>query len=278
MAAKQQSIGNSELFVNQPVSYCSKCTRSIDQNHQSNIRFNNRLYHTNCFTCGICHKNLSDSTNTNFAIHNNEPICAQCKQANAKICYACQKPILTGGLITFDTNVYHDDCFRCSQCQKLLTYETKLNKHNSKPCCAACYDKKFAPQCSQCLKPISTDKILTCDTKKYHPDCFRCDQCNRSLADEKDLYEYNSKPCCYQCYNQRTAPECAKCHKLISVGKILKWNENKYHEDCFRCHQCNKSLGDASNFCKHDSKPFCSECDAELFAPRCAQCAKPIID
>ncbi|CAF4108003.1 unnamed protein product [Rotaria sordida] len=247
MAAEQQSIGDSGFLVDQPVSYCSKCTSSIDQSHQSIIRFNNRLYHNNCFTCGICHKNLNNSTNTKIAVDNNEPVCAQCKLANARMCYVCQKPILTDGSITFDTNTYHDDCFRCCQCQKLLIDETKLAKHNSKPCCITCYDKQFAPQCSQCLKPISTGKIVTCDTKKYHSDCFRCGQCNKSLVDEKDLYEYNSKPCCFQCYEQQVAPQCVECHKPISIGKVLGWNENKYHEDCFRCYQCNKSLAEQNS-------------------------------
>ncbi|CAF4964410.1 unnamed protein product [Rotaria sp. Silwood1] len=116
-----------------------------------------------------------------------------------------------------------------------------------------------------------TDEYLD---KKYHPDGFRCCRCNRIIRDAK-FTTHNPKPCCYRCYNQNSASQCAKCSEPISDGRTIIYQGDEYHPDCFRCCHCNKIIRDAE-FPTHNSEPCCYQCYNQYFASKCAKCSEPI--
>lgn len=274
----------SELFIDQiqntsasfdRSSLCCICKRSIDLKNRTDIKFNNRFYHAECFTCAICHTNLNSSANNRFKInHSGNPMCSRCELTQAKTCYACQEVILSDELIIFERNNYHKHCFYCTQCGKVLINENNLREHESRPCCIQCFNEYFAIKCEQCAKPITTGESIKYNEKKYHPNCFLCVQCNKPIID-REFAVHNSKPCCLQCYNENLALRCEKCGQTIFNEEYVMHNEHNYHPDCFRCERCNKVISDRT-FPVHNLKPYCLGCYSEYIAPTCTRCSKPI--
>ncbi|CAF3814199.1 unnamed protein product [Rotaria sp. Silwood1] len=211
-----------------------------------------------------------------FAKHDSKVCCLECYNEHfAPKCIQCLKAISNGKLISYDEKNYHPDCFRCGHCNKIII-DMEFPTHNSKPYCIQCYNQYFAPQCAQCFKAISIGKSIIYNERNYHPDCFRCGQCNKIITDSKFNIE-NSKPCCTQCYNEYFALRCGQCLKVISVGRSIIFDKKTYHPDCFRCGQCHKIMTD-SKFHVENCKPCCIQCYNEYFKPQCSKCLRPIID
>ncbi len=248
----------------------------IDINHQKEVKFNNRYYHENCFKCSNCQTNLNNSTNNRLKLNEfEEALCPKCELSQAKICYICKELILHGEIILFDQNNYHPNCFNCHQCQKSLIDQTNLHIHQSKAYCFQCYSQYFAPKCEQCFQPISSGKSTEFGGKLYHLDCFRCGQCNERIIGQ-ELYTYNSKPCCIQCYEKSVAPQCTKCLKRILNEKYTIFNGNKYHVECFQCDHCHQRIVD-QEFPTDNGKVYCNQCYEEYLSPKCFQCSKSIL-
>ncbi|GFN96397.1 lipoma-preferred partner-like protein [Plakobranchus ocellatus] len=75
-------------------------------------------------------------------------------------------------------NVYHIGCFTCVGCNVPLQGKSFFAME-TKPYCEACYVNTLE-RCSVCSKPI-TDRLLRATGKPYHPDCFTCVVCGKSL-------------------------------------------------------------------------------------------------
>lgn len=260
-----------------PANQCHKCRSDINLDRDSRVTFKDRSYHSQCFTCGNCHRTLADSSNKQLSTHSNgEPLCSRCDVNDSKTCAGCQRPILAERSLNFDGKTYHGDCFRCGQCNRLITEDQGLHIRDLKPCCDDCYNRHFAPQCAECLKPIHTGKITSYKTKQYHPDCFRCGQCNRMIT-EREFFTKDSKPCCDACYRDRVASHCNRCQKPILDEKSTIYESKPYHIDCFRCGQCDQRIQEREFFSK-DGKPCCNACYRDRFAQRCFNCQKLILD
>jgi hypothetical protein len=197
---------------------------------------------------------------TNIHTQNSNPCCIECYDKYfAPQCIQCLKSISIGKIISYGGKKYHPDCFSCEKCHTPII-DRQFPTHNSKPYCSQCYDKHIAPQCFQCLKPISVGKSVIFDEKSYHPDCFRCNQCNKSLADDKNFFEHNSKPCCLQCHNRYFALQCSKCSKSID-GKYKIFEGKHYHPNCFVCTKCHHIIDSTEKFYDDKFGFLCSKCD-----------------
>ncbi|KAI4470110.1 paxillin-related [Holotrichia oblita] len=69
---------------------------------------------------------------------------------------------------------------------------------------------------------------------------------------------------------------CALCEKVIE-GQVLTALEKTYHPNCFVCTECKKPIT-GGLFQIKDDKPYCQDDYAQLFAPKCYACNKPITD
>jgi uncharacterized CHY-type Zn-finger protein len=155
-----------------------------------------KKYHLDCFRCGQCHKILVDPE---YYVHDSKPCCIKCYNERFAVqCSKCFNPISIGKLITFDSKKYHSDCFRCSQCRKLLTNEKDLRQHNSNPCCVECFNQRFAPRCSKCSRPI-TDRYTVFKDRQYHIDCFVCAKCHRIISSTEKFYKDQFGFVCLTC-------------------------------------------------------------------------------
>ncbi|ELU02922.1 hypothetical protein CAPTEDRAFT_105097, partial [Capitella teleta] len=74
--------------------------------------------------------------------------------------------------------LFHIQCFTCVSCDACLRGQPFFAMEG-KPYCEACYLNTLE-KCSVCSKPI-TDRVLRATGKPYHPACFTCVVCGKSL-------------------------------------------------------------------------------------------------
>ena len=170
------------------------------------------------------------------------------------VCAACDQTIL-GEVIHALGKKFHPEHFFCSVCQNEIGNESFIER-NEKVYCEPCYTQYFTPSCPKCDKPV-TDFCTEAMGKKWHPECFICTNCSRSLGDEVFL-EKNSKPYCENCYNNLYAPICKRCKNHITT-KFIFALDNYWHQDCFSCMSCVKSFP-GGKFFEFENEPYCEDC------------------
>ena len=171
---------------------CAECDQPIEVGVHGRVEFNHRLYHSECFTCALCHRRLNPAQT--FTLHNNQPWCRQCEN-DTKNCFNCRKPIFSES-ITYETRDYHVECFKCAHCHKTLENENLLCANELQPYCVACNDELFAKRCAACRRPIPHNtKYTVVDEKPYHEQCFLCVKCHRPMGSKKFFKEPRGFTC-----------------------------------------------------------------------------------
>jgi hypothetical protein len=70
-------------------------------------------------------------------------------------------------------------------------------------------------KCEKCKMPI-TQKILRALGKAFHPECFSCPSCQKSLDGIPFTVDKENCAYCLDCYHERFSPRCAACLKVIA--------------------------------------------------------------
>nr|CAD7431153.1 unnamed protein product [Timema monikensis] len=98
-------------------------------------------------------------------------------------CTACGERVVgEGSGCTAMDQVYHISCFTCQHCAIQLQGKP-FYALDGKPYCEEDYlftHNNTLEKCSVCMKPI-LDRILRATGKPYHPQCFSCIVCGKSL-------------------------------------------------------------------------------------------------
>jgi LIM domain-containing protein 2 len=95
---------------------CSKCTKAINN---GGVKYKGVPYHTECFTCYNCNKQL---VNEKFAVKEDKQVCVDCYGVlYAKKCTRCNHPITGLGnegskFVSFEGRHWHTNCFSCCKC------------------------------------------------------------------------------------------------------------------------------------------------------------------
>jgi hypothetical protein len=99
-------------------------------------------------------------------------------------CMGCSRPISAQERVLPALNgKWHPQCFVCEQCQKPLENK-QVVVMDGKPYCEQDYESLFRTNCASCGKPVGAQVLeIEGDAGKvsYHPTCFRCATCNKSL-------------------------------------------------------------------------------------------------
>lgn len=84
---------------------------------------------------------------------------------------------------------------------------------------------------------------------------------------------------CVDCYNKDNGKKCAVCKEPLT-GKYYPCGDKLYHEKCFKCKDCGKSVVDGFKEsppgATHDVGVFCPKHYYDHFGDNCTACGKKI--
>lgn len=158
------------------------------------------------------------------------------------VCYKCRDTIIGEGAgCTAMGNQYHVSCFVCKDCGKRLT-GLEFYCLNDNPLCEKCYTNTLE-DCAYCNQKI-TERILKAGGKSYHPHCFTCSNCSKTLDGIPFTLDGSNKVHCVECYQVKFSPRCAECDELILPSNdrgetvhIVSMQKN-FHVQCYKCEDC----------------------------------------
>ncbi|KAK0174273.1 hypothetical protein PV327_011046 [Microctonus hyperodae] len=186
-------------------------------------------------------------------------------------CHGCDEGIYVGDVVVTadkaNDAAWHPGCFACCTCNELLVdlvyfyYEGKLY------CARDLASLMKIPRCFACDELIFVREYTVAEGHNYHVKHFCCWDCDIPLAGKQYISE-NDRPLCLNCYQKTYAKLCCACNQLIAAdqqGVAVKDLNFHATNDCFCCHNCNKSLLNGKMAIK-ESKLFCSkECITIFF-------------
>ena len=150
-------------------------------------------------------------------------------------CLKCHEPIMVN-VVQYQKNdlkyYYHPGkCFNCELCG--VSIEGKaFYEYNNGNICHNCYQMEVLGSCSACGNVLDNQMVVKIGEKQYHPDCFRCTNCQNPITDT--FITKDDKVYCQNC-NSRELPTCQRCKKTIHADlhqdkiTVVEWGEGKYH-------------------------------------------------
>ena len=175
-------------------------------------------------------------------------------------CEVCHNAI-RDTTVTFEKKPYHPECFVCHQCRKQLSGKL-IYKHEGHNYDQECYALFHAKKCAVCYHALTDTnvKYVTYDGKSFHPDCFLCSKCKKTLQG-KAIYKHENENYCKDCYGTTHARKCGKCYQpLVEANvKYVTYGDEAFHPHCFLCAKCNKTLQGQEFYLVEDEK-VCTTC------------------
>lgn len=178
-------------------------------------------------------------------------------------------------IVNSNGQLWHAKCFVCAQCFQTfpdgIYYEFDGRKY-----CEYDFNILFAPCCYLCNEFI-IGRVIKAMNSSWHPDCFRCQMCQISLADA-GFVKSQGRQLCRECNANSRMMEngkytCFKCHSIIEEGHI-KFKGEAYHPYHFNCNLCGIELNETAR--EKDGNLFCLRCHDKTGIPICAACRRPI--
>jgi LIM domain-containing protein 2 len=138
--------------------------------------------------------------------------------------------------------------------------------------------KNKMPLCARCDHVIDDAKFVEWNNREYHEKCFQCFDCQRSLKN-KMVYT-DEQFFCSICIknknrNEKIISRCFRCQKnFLSNTSYTEFDGKYYHESCFTCSSCNKSIIE-KQFYPNKNRLLCEIC-YETTLDKCELCEKTI--
>uniref|UniRef100_A0A3P9I2B4 LIM zinc-binding domain-containing protein n=1 Tax=Oryzias latipes TaxID=8090 RepID=A0A3P9I2B4_ORYLA len=105
---------------------------------------------------------------------------------------------------------------------------------------------------------------------------FDCHYCKDSLLGKKYIMKEDTQYCT-KCYENLFANCCEECSTPIGCNsKDLSYKDRHWHEQCFKCAKCSRSLADKA-FAAREDLLLCTECYALDYSSKCITCKKTIL-
>eukprot|EP01004_Peranema_trichophorum_P005648 NODE_449_length_2737_cov_35.862280_g384_i0.p1 GENE.NODE_449_length_2737_cov_35.862280_g384_i0~~NODE_449_length_2737_cov_35.862280_g384_i0.p1 ORF type:complete len:743 (-),score=170.17 NODE_449_length_2737_cov_35.862280_g384_i0:507-2552(-) len=116
----------------------------------------------------------------------------------AQTCYYCHFSILSSqSIIEISGKTYHQQCFLCTQCEKVIDddYVTIKDKHYHRQCATQAVGRL----CCGCHQKFSTAGVSALGAI-WHKECFRCSKCSKVIdVQEEEFYEDRGKAYHFEC-------------------------------------------------------------------------------
>jgi len=162
-------------------------------------------------------------------------------------CFKCGKPIGASPSVIFENNRYHNACFSCERCNKLLQIGGVF-RHEDKLVCSSCIPSNFCAACGQKL----TGQITKVGGKQYHPECFKCDECGNQLVG--GYARMGNLNLCKECaVKKKGTGTCVVCDQMIQGPAIRADKGDLFHKECFKCFDCGQPL---KSYVKDEGRQF----------------------
>ncbi|NWS96797.1 LPP protein, partial [Mionectes macconnelli] len=166
-------------------------------------------------------------------------------------CARCGENVVGEGTgCTAMDQVFHVECFTCMTCKSKLRGQP-FYAVEKKAYCEPCYINTLE-QCSVCAKPIM-ERILRATGKAYHPRCFTCVMCHRSLDGIPFTVDAGGNIHCIEDFHKKFAPRCSVCKEPIMPApgqeetvRIVALDRD-FHVQCYRCEDCGGLLSEGDN-------------------------------
>ncbi|XP_029002522.1 lipoma-preferred partner [Betta splendens] len=182
-------------------------------------------------------------------------------------CASCGESVVGEGTgCTAMDQVFHVDCFVCMTCGSKLRGKP-FYAVEKKAYCEPCYINTLET-CTICSKPIM-ERILRATGKAYHPHCFTCVVCHRSLDGVPFTVDASNHIHCIQDFHKKFAPRCCVCSEPIMPApgqeetvRIVALDRD-FHVQCYRCEDCGSLLseGDNQGCYPLDGHVLCKNCN-----------------
>lgn len=208
---------------------------------------------------------------------------ARVDPSDQRNCAKCGIPCGSMPTIIYDGKRYHQQCFVCDSCNQPIEAEKEFSlKDDGRMICGRC---TVFPVCAGCHKKM-TGTITHANGKQYHPDCFKCEECNTKLVGgyAKVGDRCVCKACATKLSGQKSsggpgqkisggpggksaeAPACVRCGKAVTGRFIRADKGDAFHPECFTCAFCNDPL---KSYVRDENRKFTYQ-KALYVCPCCA--------
>jgi len=230
---------------------CVVCKEAIKGKHAV---VEGQAMHHDCFKCRPCGRPIKGP----YFSKDGAFTCAECQESAAPKCAGCKRPVL-GPRTTTDSDVYHPECFACSECKSRIAgpFFTSSLGHLL---CEKCNEVQNPAQlCASCGQPIH-GQFASVGGAAYHPECFCCCQCNVAIKGPFVHAPGGRGFLCGDCQ-----PRCEVCREPLVGRESIRAKGRVLHAACFRCCDCGEQIRDGHFDVEASPTPAqrCRECHME---------------
>lgn len=152
--------------------------------------------------------------------------------------------------------------FNCHYCKDSLLGKKYIMKEDTQYC-TKCYENLFANCCGGCSLPIGCNSKV----RKFYPES------NISAVSQVCSFVY--------IFLSMQVPKSLflryrKNNQNIVFVQDLSYKDRHWHEQCFKCAKCSRSLVEKA-FAVKDDLLLCTECYANDYSSKCATCKKTVM-
>jgi len=216
-------------------------------------------FHQECFACDVCGDLLDVKM---FYQLEDKFFCEKDKEACLDKCSNCGEFIIEGS-VNAEGTFFHQSCFKCSKCQHVLVGDFYVGP-KGEYLCPHDY-QMIRGKCSHC-EQILDGKTITALGKSFHLQCFKCSLCN-SVLSTGQFISWQGAVNCRDCFKRFKADICARCKDGIVADKkdtrMVSCNGLSFHEKCYKCKECLKSLV-AENAFEKKGELVCKSCNNKV--------------
>ncbi|KAJ1960671.1 hypothetical protein H4R35_007525 [Dimargaris xerosporica] len=202
-------------------------------------------------------------------------------QLVTKHCALCHKDILNTPIVLPEnpnSTFYHRQCFRCADCQTLLSIRGGYRYHEERFYCIA-HDPAAAPitrSCAHCHEAIAAGSEIPALDRFWHPHHLACSVCHTSAVTGNpfDFVDHQGRIFCRDDYTRLFLPKCQRCTQPVDGDALFALNA-KWHPECFNCDVCHEFFPNKS-FYVFENKPHCRYHYHMRNQSLCHGCQQPI--
>ncbi|KAJ8985188.1 hypothetical protein NQ317_018217 [Molorchus minor] len=186
------------------------------------------------------------------------------------VCVKCGEKIIgeNSGCTAME-QLYHTTCFTCHHCAINLQGKP-FYALDGNPYCEEDYLNTLE-KCCVCQKSI-LDRILRATGKPYHPACFCCVVCGKSLDGIPFTVDATNRVHCIEDFHKIFAPRCWVCKQPImpepgeeETVRVVAL-DHSFHIQCYKCEDCGlvlSSEAEGRGCYPLDGHVLCKSCNAK---------------